>query len=85
LPGPGGLDRHGPDDQHHHRADQRGHTAGGTAGGTATGASEVPTTEPADTGHFEPLTGDYLFLTWGAAMDRVYIVQGFMPPPPIPG
>lgn len=35
--------------------------------------------------YFEPLTGDYLFLTWGAAMDRVYIVQGFMPPPPIPG
>lgn len=35
--------------------------------------------------YFEPLTGDYLFLTWGAAMDRVYIVQGFKPPPPIPG
>ncbi|MBL9103646.1 MAG: hypothetical protein JNL82_22050 [Myxococcales bacterium] len=35
--------------------------------------------------YFEPLTGDYLFLTWGAGMDRVYIIQGFMPPPPIPG
>jgi hypothetical protein len=35
--------------------------------------------------YFEPQTGDYLFLTWGAAMDRVYIVQGFKPPPPIPG
>jgi len=35
--------------------------------------------------YFEPLTGDYLFLTWGDAMDRVFIIQGFMPPPPIPG
>jgi hypothetical protein len=35
--------------------------------------------------YFEPLTGDFLFLTWGAAPpDRVYIVQGFVPPPPPP-
>jgi hypothetical protein len=34
--------------------------------------------------YFEPLTGDYLFLTWGDGDDRVYIVQGFVPPPPIP-
>ena len=34
--------------------------------------------------YFEPLTGDFVFLTWGAAVDRVYIVQGFMAPPPIP-
>jgi len=35
--------------------------------------------------YFEPVTGDYLFLTWGAAPpDRVYIVQGFVPPPPPP-
>jgi hypothetical protein len=34
--------------------------------------------------YFEPLTGDYLFLSWGAAgTDRVYVVQGFAPPPPI--
>jgi hypothetical protein len=33
--------------------------------------------------YFEPVTGDYLFLTWGAGDDRVYIVQGFVPPPPI--
>ena len=31
--------------------------------------------------YFEPVTGDYLFLTWGAGDDRVYIVQGFVPPP----
>jgi hypothetical protein len=33
--------------------------------------------------YFEPVTGDYLFLTWGDGDDRVYIVQGFAPPPPI--
>jgi hypothetical protein len=33
--------------------------------------------------YFEPVTGDYLFLTWGDGNDRVYIVQGFVPPPPI--
>lgn len=39
--------------------------------------------------YFEPLTGDFLFLQWqpsGPMMqnppDRVYIVQGFSPPPP---
>lgn len=32
----------------------------------------------------EPLTGDFMFLTWGAGVDRVYIVQGFKAPPPIP-
>lgn len=34
--------------------------------------------------YFEPLTGDYLFLTWGDGNDRVYIVQGFVPPLPVP-
>lgn len=34
--------------------------------------------------YFEPLTGDFIFLTWGIGNDRVYIVQGFEPPPPIP-
>ncbi len=34
--------------------------------------------------YFEPVTGDYLFLTWGIGTDRVYIVQGFEKPPPIP-
>ena len=34
--------------------------------------------------YFEPLTGDFIFLTWGAGVDRVYIVQGFKAPPPIP-
>ncbi|MCA9691298.1 MAG: hypothetical protein KC636_16965 [Myxococcales bacterium] len=36
--------------------------------------------------YFEPVKGDFLFLTWGAPNldDRVYIVQGFEPPPPIP-
>lgn len=34
--------------------------------------------------YFEPKTGDFMFLTWGAGADRVYIVQGFQPPPPIP-
>jgi hypothetical protein len=34
--------------------------------------------------YFEPVTGDYLFLSWGAGTgDRVYLVQGFVPPPPI--
>jgi hypothetical protein len=33
--------------------------------------------------YFEPLTGDYFFLSWGTGMDRVYVVQGFVPPPPI--
>lgn len=33
--------------------------------------------------YFEPVTGDYLFLSWGTGMDRVYVVQGFVPPPPI--
>jgi len=33
--------------------------------------------------YFEPVTGDYLFLSWGTGNDRVYIVQGFVPPPPI--
>lgn len=30
--------------------------------------------------YFEPVTGDYLFLTWGAGDDRVYLVRGFVPP-----
>ncbi len=34
--------------------------------------------------YFEPVTGDYLFLTWGDGDDRVYVVQGFAPPPPGP-
>jgi hypothetical protein len=33
--------------------------------------------------YFEPVTGDYLFLSWGAGEDHVYIVQGFVPPPPL--
>jgi hypothetical protein len=33
--------------------------------------------------YFEPVKGDYLFLSWGTGADRVYIVQGFVPPPPI--
>lgn len=37
--------------------------------------------------YFEPLTGDYMFLQFAAqgGDDHVYIVQGFVPPPPIPG
>ena len=34
--------------------------------------------------YFEPLTGEFLVLTWGVGADKVYIVQGFEPPPPIP-
>lgn len=36
--------------------------------------------------YFEPVTGDYMFLTWGASTpkDLVFIVQGFAPPPPPP-
>jgi hypothetical protein len=36
--------------------------------------------------YFEPVTGDYLFLTWngGGQNDRVYLVQGFDKPPPPP-
>jgi hypothetical protein len=30
--------------------------------------------------YFEPVTGDYLFLSWGTGNDRVFIVQGFLPP-----
>ena len=33
--------------------------------------------------YFEPVTGDYLFLSWGLGTDRVYVVQGFVPPPPV--
>ncbi len=33
--------------------------------------------------YFEPVTGDYLFLSWGTGNDHVYLVQGFVPPPPI--
>ena len=32
---------------------------------------------------FEPVTGDYLFLSWGTGNDQMYIVQGFKPPPPL--
>ena len=35
--------------------------------------------------YFEPETGDYMFLQWEAQPDHIYIVQGFVPPPPIPG
>jgi hypothetical protein len=31
--------------------------------------------------YFEPVTGDYLFLSWGTGMDRVYVVRGFVAPP----
>ena len=34
--------------------------------------------------YFEPVTGDYLFLTWESVPDCVYIVQGFEKPPPPP-
>jgi hypothetical protein len=34
--------------------------------------------------YFEPVTGDYLFLTWGAGNDRIYLVEGFAAPPPPP-
>ena len=30
--------------------------------------------------YFEPVTGDYMFLSWGTGADRLYIVQGFVPP-----
>lgn len=35
--------------------------------------------------YFEPETGDYIFLQWEKQPDHVYIVQGFVPPPPLPG
>jgi hypothetical protein len=35
--------------------------------------------------YFEPETGDYIFLQWEQQPDHVYIVQGFVPPPPLPG
>ncbi len=31
--------------------------------------------------HIEPVKGDLLLSTWGKASDRVYVVQGFAPPP----
>lgn len=34
--------------------------------------------------YFEPLTGDFMFLTWGVGTDKIYIVQGFEHPPPLP-
>ena len=36
--------------------------------------------------YFDPISGDYLFLTWGGSPpDRVYVVEGFaLPPPPPP-
>ncbi len=34
--------------------------------------------------YFEPVTGDFLFLTWGSGTaDRVYVVQGFSKPPSV--
>lgn len=33
--------------------------------------------------YFEPLTGDFMFLSWSAAPDRLVIIYGFVPPPPI--
>ncbi len=33
--------------------------------------------------YFEPETGDYMFLQWENMPDHIYIVQGFVPPPPI--
>lgn len=33
--------------------------------------------------YFEPVTGDYLFLSWGTGDDHVYLVTGFVPPPVI--
>ncbi len=33
--------------------------------------------------YFEPVTGDYFFLSWGTGEDHVYVVQGFEPPPPV--
>jgi len=30
----------------------------------------------------DPLTGDFLFSTFGTGADRVFIVEGFVPPPP---
>src|SRR5688572_30727064 len=33
--------------------------------------------------YFEPVTGDYMFLSWGSGDDHLYIVQGFVPPPPL--
>jgi hypothetical protein len=34
--------------------------------------------------YFEPVTGDYIFLTWKGVPDKVFIVRGFSPPPPPP-
>ena len=34
--------------------------------------------------YFEPKTGDFLFLTWSEPPDRVFVVQGFVEPPPPP-
>jgi hypothetical protein len=34
--------------------------------------------------YFEPKTGDFIFLTWGASNDQIYIVEGFTKPPPPP-
>jgi hypothetical protein len=31
--------------------------------------------------YFEPVTGDYLFLSWGTGEDHVFAVRGFVPPP----
>lgn len=31
--------------------------------------------------YFEPVTGDFLFLSWGTGDDHVYLVTGFVPPP----
>jgi hypothetical protein len=31
--------------------------------------------------YFEPVTGDFLFLSWGAGANRVFLIQGFAPPP----
>jgi hypothetical protein len=33
--------------------------------------------------YFDPVSGDYLFLTWGSVPDRVFVVRGFSKPPPV--
>jgi len=33
--------------------------------------------------YFEPVTGDFLFLSWGTGNDHVYLATGFAPPPVI--
>jgi hypothetical protein len=49
----------------------------------ATRADFITGLDGAEGAAIDPLTGDFLFSTFGAAEDHLIVVQGFVPPPPL--